>query len=177
MGRLPICATEAATTAPLTWKKTWADWGIFRGVQVRVARPFNAQALYFPLAVISTASLALQPSLGVPTQVAREEIAAGKGTFGIRRGEWRDVAASAGVWVLPVDAIILVASGERSGGDRAGIRKVDLRRLRVVLRPYVRGGAFRSERIELIGATANGERAEQGGERRERTQRARKPHD
>ena len=73
-----------------------------------------------------------------------------------------DVAASAGVWVVPGGAIILVAPGERGGGDCARIGKVDLRRLRVVLRPYVRG-ALRSERIELVGAAANGKRAEQGG--------------
>ena len=125
-------------------------------------RPFHAQALYLPLAVIGTASLALQPSLGLPVHVAREEITAGEGALGIRRGERCDVAASAGVWVMPGGAIILVVPGERGGGDCARIGKVDLRRLRIVLRPYVRG-TLCSERIELVGAAANGKRAEQGG--------------
>jgi hypothetical protein len=59
----------------------------------------------------------------------------------------------------------LASHRSRSSSNCARISKVDLRRLRVVLRPYVRA-ALRSERIELIGAAANGKRAEQGGERR-----------
>ena len=88
----------------------------------RVARPFHAQALYIPLAVIGTASLALQPSLGKLAQVAREEIAAGGSTLGIRQGERRDVAAGAGVWVLPADTVILVAPSEAAATARAYAR-------------------------------------------------------
>jgi hypothetical protein len=138
--------------AEVNRQRTANERGAFSGGFRRVARPFHAQALYLPLAVIGAASLALQPSLGLPAHVASEEIAAGEGALGIRRGERRDVAASAGVWVLPSD-VIPVASGERGGSNCARISKVDLRRLRVVLRPYVRA-ALRSERIELIGASA-----------------------
>jgi hypothetical protein len=89
--------------------------------------------------VIGTASLALQPSLGLPAQVAREEIAAGEGALGIRRGERRDVAASAGVWVLPSDVIIPVASGERGGSNcelrpsKIAVRKAPRKALRQVV--------------------------------------------
>jgi hypothetical protein len=127
-----------------------------------IARPFHAEALYLPLAVIGTASLPSQPSLGLPAHIAREEIAADQGALGIRRGERCDVAASAGVWVSSGDAIIHVAPGKRGGGYCARISKIDIRRLRVLLSPGVRL-TLCSERIELVSAVANGKRAEQSG--------------
>jgi len=128
----------------------------------RVARPFHAQALYIPLAVIGMASLALQPSLGLPVHVAREEISAGQGALGIRRFERCDIAASTSGWVLPGNAVTLVAPSKRCGGNCSRIREIDLRRLFVVLNPCVHG-TLCCERIELVSAAANGKRAEQGG--------------
>jgi hypothetical protein len=66
-------------------QRTANDRGAFSGDFRRVARPFHAQALYLPLAVIGAASLALQPSLGLPAHADQHTALFNEKTSRMRR--------------------------------------------------------------------------------------------
>src|SRR5579863_5598020 len=103
--------------------------GTVTAIIARSAALEGGEAFDFPFAVVGAAGLALQPGFGSGVHVARQEIAAGKAAFVIGGREWRDVAAGAGMRILPRHAGILAAARQRFGGDRARIGEVDLRRL------------------------------------------------